>query len=339
MKNIYFKILRLLLIGSIFVEAENLGHRLGGDVYSYENTLICYKKALTNLQSKKKFKNVEFDIQETKDNKIVVFHDREIKRLIPKNKHNLKVLKRVLKRKSFEKIRMRHLTLKEVKGLLLAKGVSIPTLEEVLISSVKWKLKKPMHIEVKTLHSDKARYQLIETINKYSKKLDMSLIAFPRNFYKSFPFTPRWIKLFQENHIEASQIGKHFFTKTTTFCSSSESFATLVSESSFSINKRNGRSKEFVFVLPKDTKCQDTIKIGIYGGSDDSGDRGVTFHLSNKNGKKLLSGFSNSTAWEWFTLNPKGNKKLILTIEDMDTKFIGKYPGNGGIIKVLLDIK
>ena len=339
MKKIYFKILLLSLIGSIFLEAENLGHRLGGDIYSYENTLICYKKALKNLQSKKNFKNVEFDIQETKDNKIVVFHDREIKRLIPKNKHNLKVLKRVLKKKSFEKIRIKYLTLKEIKGLLLAKGVSIPTLEEVLSSSVKWKLKKPMHIEVKTLHSDKARYQLIETINKYSKKLNISVIAFRKAFYKSFPFTPRWIKLFQENNIEAYQIDKHFFTKEKFFCSSSENFTTLLSESFFYINKKNGRNKEFIFVLPKDIKCQDTIKIGIYGGSDDSGDKGVTFTLSNENGKKLLSGFSNSTAWEWFTLNPKGNKIFILTIEDMDTKFTGKYPGNGGMVKVLLDIK
>jgi glycerophosphoryl diester phosphodiesterase len=339
MKKIYLKILLLLLISLVALEAKNLGHRLGGDVYSHENTLTCYKKALKYLQYKKDFKYVEFDIQETKDNKIVVFHDHEIKRIIPKNKHNRKVLKRVLKKKSFEKIQIKNLTLKEVRELSIAKNVSIPTLEEVLISSVKWRLKKPMHIEVKSLHSDKARYKLIELINKYSKNLDISIIAFRKYFYESFPFAPRWIKLFQENNIEASQIDKHFFTKEKSFCSSYENFTTLLPESSFYINKKNGRTQEFVFVLPKGIKCQDTIKIGIYGGSDDSGDKGVTFNLSNENGKKLLSGFSNSTPWEWFTLNPKGNKKLILTIEDMDTKFTGKHPGNGGMVKVLLDIK
>ena len=330
------RILFLIVVLSILINAENLGHRLGGDVYQYENTLNCYKKALKNLQQKKKFQYVEFDVRETKDHGLVVFHDSKIKRVIPKNRQNLKVLRKVLKKKKFKQIRVKDLTLKEIKKLLIAKDVHIPTLEEVLASSVKWNLKKPMHIEVKSLRSDEARYKLIDLVKKYNKKLDIALIAFRKNFYKSFPFPPRWIALLKKNGIEAYQIDKYAFTDGSALCSRSKNFTTLVPERSFHINKKYGRVNEFRFVLPKEIKCDTQLQIGIYGGEDDSGDKGVTFYLYDKNGKNLLSGFSNASGWEWFSLNPKNSREFILKIEDSDTKFIGKHPGNGGLVKVLL---
>jgi hypothetical protein len=329
------RIVLLIVIFSVLMNAENLGHRLGGDVYSHENTLVCYKKALKNLQYKKNFKHVEFDIRETKDNKIVVFHDRNIERIIPKNKHNIKILTKILKKKKFKKIRVKDLTLKEMTQLLIAKNVHAPTLEDVLKASIKWDLKKPIHIEVKSLHSDKARYKLIDLVNKYNKKLDISIIAFRKNFYNSFPFTPRWINIFKNNNIEAYQIDKHSFTEKSSYCSLSGSFTSLLPESTFLISKEVGRTQEFRFTLPKEIKCKDTLKIGIYGGSDDSGYEGVSFQISNKNGKNMLTGFSNTKGWEWFSLEPKDVREFILTIEDSDTRFTGKYPGNGGLVKVL----
>jgi len=332
------KIVFLIVALSILINAENLGHRLGGDVYKYENTLNCYKKALKKLQQKKKFKNVEFDIRETKDHEIVVFHDSTIKRIIPKNRHNIKVLKRVLKKKKFKQIRVKDLTLKEIKKLLIAKDVYIPKLEDVLDASIRWNLKKPMHIEIKSLNSDEARYKLIDLVKRYNKKLDITLIAFRKNFYKSFPFYPRWINILKKNNIKAYQIDKYSFTNNNSLCFSSEKFMTLLSESSFHINKKNGRVKEFRFKLPREIKYNSRLQIGIYGGEDDSGDRGVTFYVYDKNKKNLLSGFSNASGWKWFSLNPKNSKEFILRIEDIDTKFIGKHPGNGGLVKVLYSI-
>jgi len=145
------RVVLLIILLSILANAENLGHRLGGDVYKYENTLVCYKKALKNLQQKKNFKYVEFDIRETKDHELVVFHDSKIERVIPKNKHNIKILTRVLKKNKFEKIRIKDLTLKELRALSIAKDVHVPTLGDILESSIKWNLKKPMHIEIKFL--------------------------------------------------------------------------------------------------------------------------------------------------------------------------------------------
>jgi len=330
------RVVLLMIVLSILTNAENLGHRLGGDVYKYENTLVCYKKALKTLQQKKKFKYVEFDIRETKDHELVVFHDSEIERIIPQNRYNIKVLARVLKKKRFQQIRIKDLTLKEVRELLIAKDVHVPTLENVLESSIKWNLKKPINIEIKSLKSDEARYKLINLIKKYNKKLDIGLIAFRKNFYNSFPFPPRWINILKKNHIEAHQIDKYSFTDESSLCFGSENFTTLLPESSFRINKKNGRIKEFRLVLPKEIKCNGRLQIGIYGGKDDSGDKGVTFYVYDKNGKNLLSGFSNASGWEWFSFNPKNSREFILKIEDIDTKFTGEHPGNGGLVKVLL---
>ena len=329
------RIVLLLVIFLDLINAENLGHRLGGDVYSHENTLVCYRKALKNLQHKKNFKNVEFDIRETKDNKIVVFHDRNIERIIPKNNHNIKILTKILKKKKFKKIRVKDLTLKEMTQLVIAKNIYVPTLEDVLKESIKWDVKKPIHIEVKSLHSDKARYKLIDLVNKYNQKLDISLISFRNNFYNSFPFTPRWISIFKNNNIEAYQIDKYSFTEKSSYCFLSGSFTSLLPESTFLISKKVGRTQEFQFVLPTEIESKGMLKIGIYGGADDSGDGGVSFHIHNKNGKKILTGFSNAKGWEWFSLEPKDVREFILTIEDSDTSFIGKYPGNGGQVKVL----
>jgi len=332
------RIVFFIVVLSILTNAENLGHRLGGDVYKYENTLVCYKKALKTLQQKKKFKYVEFDIRETKDHEIVLFHDSKIERVIPKNRHNMKVLKRVLKKKKFKQIKVKDLTLNEVRELLIAKDVQIPTLEDVLASSIKWNLKKPMHIEIKSLNSDKARYKLIDLLKKYNKKLDISLIAFHKNFYNSFPFPARWINILKKNHIEAYQIDKYSFTDESSFCFGSENFTTLLPESSFHINKKSGRVKVFRLGLPKEIKCNARLKIGIYGGKDDTGDKGVTFCVYDKNGKNLLTGFSNTSGWEWFSLNPENSRELILKIEDIDTKFTGEHSGNGGLVKVLYSI-
>ena len=334
--NFEFKILLMLLFSLVMeVNADNLGHRLGGDVYGAENTLYSYKKAIKYLHDKKNFKNVEFDVQETKDSELILFHDKTIKRVIPKSKYNLNVLKRVLEKKKFDKIEIKDLTLKETSQLLLEYKASIPTLEDVLKLSVKWKVHKPLHIEIKQLHSDKGRYKLIKTVSKYNKLLDVSFIAFQKYFYKSFPDTERWIALFQQHHLKFYQIGKHEFTKERRI-ESFQNFKVLLPESKFRIYKEKKRKNSFDFEIKDGVKKNDYIKIGIYHAYDNSGDMGITFFLNTQKGKRLMNGFSNSRGWEWFKFSIKDRKKITLTIEDKDTSLKGKSPGNGGIVKVLL---
>lgn len=329
------RIVVLMVIFSILMNAENLGHRLGGDVYKPENTLFSYKKALKKLQHKKNFHYVEFDIRESKDGKLVVFHDSKIERTVPKTKHNLLILKSILKKKKFNTIKIKDLPLKIISKLQLEQKAHIPTLKNVLEASVKWKLKKPMKIEIKLIRSDKARYKLIETILNYNKKLDISLIAFSKNFYKSFPLPSRWIKVFKDNNLKFYQIDKYEFTASKFNNIKLLNYTTLLSESTFSIKKGKNRRKEFLFFLPKKINSNNSIKIGVYGGSDDSGDKGITFRVETKNKELLLSGFSNAKGWEWFELSNLNTRELVLILEDYDTKFTGKHPGNSGKIKVL----
>jgi hypothetical protein len=241
-----------------------------------------------------------------------------------------------LKEKKFSTLCIEDLTAKEISKLKLEYNTHIPTLEEVLKASVKWKLKKPMRIEVKFLHSDKARYALVKSLSKYKEKLDISLIAFRKNFYESFPFSPRWIKLFQENDLNFYQIDKYEFTESNNMnLSQKVRFLTLLPETNFFIKRAKKRVKVFSFFLPKLLHSKDSIKIGIYGGADNSGDRGVTFRVLNEKGELLYSGFSKALKWEWFNIHTLNGEELRLIIEDFDTTLKGKKAGNRGMVKVL----
>jgi len=331
-RDIVLKVYLLIVIMMGIIEAKNLGHRLGGDIYKPENTLYSYKKAITNLYKKEEFKNIEFDIRESKDGEIIVFHDSKIERIVPSSKHNLNVLKRVLKKKKFNDIRIKDLTAKEISKLLLKYNSTIPTLKDILDASEKWKIRKPIYIEIKSLHTDNTRYKLIDIASFYNKKLDISLVAFRKSFLTSFPFTERWIQLLQRKDLKVYQIDKYEFTEKLLPINN---FTTLLPETKFTINKKEARTQKFLFFLPQKTKNNGIIKIGIYGGDDNSGDRGLNFRIINKKGKLLASGFSNAKLWEWFSLDVLLEKELFLVLEDYDTDLEGKYPGNGGMVKIL----
>ena len=85
-----------------------IGHR-GAKAYAPENTLTSFKKAIEIGVDA-----IELDVRETKDNKLVVIHDADIKRTT-----NGKGL-------------VAELSLKEIKGFSAEGGEKIPTLEEAL---------------------------------------------------------------------------------------------------------------------------------------------------------------------------------------------------------------
>ena len=85
-----------------------IGHR-GAKAYAPENTLTSFKKAIEIGVDA-----IELDVRKTKDNKLVVIHDADIKRTT-----NGKGL-------------VAELSLKEIKGFSAEGGEKIPTLEEAL---------------------------------------------------------------------------------------------------------------------------------------------------------------------------------------------------------------
>ena len=108
---------------------ELVGHRGLSNKYT-ENTIEAFLDAFNNGADA-----VEMDVQLTKDNVPIIFHDFDLNRLFGINK------------------KVNELRLEEIRKLRLKNGEFIPTLFEVLE-----KLKgKKLFIELKTLHDDFTR--------------------------------------------------------------------------------------------------------------------------------------------------------------------------------------
>lgn len=329
-------ILLFLFLGSPY--AGNLGHRMGGDVYKPENTLYCYQLALKNLQHDSKFHYVELDVQETFDGKLVVFHDTNtIKRIVPKSKRNLAILRPVLKTKKFSKIRIRDLKLKQIQKLVLANDARIPTLKMVLDASVKWKLRKPMLIEVKSIRTDACRTNLIDVVAPYRKKIHVNFLAFPNAFRSSFPDSYRWKISFKKHGFKVytalrEKSDKFDLTKDASLTDANLTFKTILPESKFLLGKNGIRTARFPMSVPR-LKGKLKLRVGIEHGYDDSMDRGVHYRVLDDKDKVLKKGFSSSRGWVWIEIPTEPMAKLTLVIDDQDTKSKGKHAGNGGNVK------
>lgn len=206
--------------------SKNYGHRGGSDIIKNypENTLAVLERSLLEIEDKKplqlhrNFKYLEFDVRETYDNELVVFHDDKIKRMIPFIKKNKDHFQRLLKDPSFisrfskKKIRFKDLEVKkltseEIRGFTIYyKNIEtkVPTLDEFLSHAIKWRLRKPVIVEVKNLFSDKARNDLIFKIKDFKEnyidknsiilekrfnrfqRREVTFLAFRKKFHNSF---------------------------------------------------------------------------------------------------------------------------------------------------------
>ena len=133
-----------------------IGHR-GARAYAPENTLVSFKKAIQLGANA-----IELDIRQTKDKKLIVFHDENTKRLTGKD------------------ALVKDLRLKEIKQLDINR-TKIPTLEEAL-DFLKNKVRKIL-IELKEIGFEKKVLNLIK-----ERKLDNKaiIISFHKNALKNF---------------------------------------------------------------------------------------------------------------------------------------------------------
>lgn len=216
----------VLLIISPQLIAGNWGHRASGgpgeNLYFYpENSLIALKASLLGInnekaiQYNKKYIYLEFDVRETFDNKLVIFHDSRLIRMIPYKGENKKIYKKLLTRKSLFKripffrrfptsLRIEDLTLAELQEFTL-KGQGkqkIPTLKDFLEAAKKYKLIKPMAVELKYIRTYKSKKMFLELVsqfhfdymlrtdiiksNKFDMPFEIGIIAFKKNFKRSF---------------------------------------------------------------------------------------------------------------------------------------------------------
>jgi len=125
-----------------------IGHR-GARAYAPENTIASFKKALEIGVDA-----VELDVRKTKDNRLVVIHDADVKRTT--NGEGL----------------VSELTLKEIKSLSTEGGEKIPTLEEALDFLDK---KVKVFIELKELGVEG---QVLSTVHDKGVENNVVIVSF-----------------------------------------------------------------------------------------------------------------------------------------------------------------
>lgn len=187
-------------------EETNFGHRLGGDVFTdqTENTLALFRKSIAELESHSDFLYSECDLRETSDHQVVIFHDWDLRNLVPDSTEN----RQALGVPSIGPQKICDLTLEQIQRLRLADGQPIPTLEELLATAIELELKKPLILEIKFFHSNKGRQAAIDIAKRFRDQADFEInfSGFRRNIYRSFDQPSIWLAKFQEEDFKVYQV-------------------------------------------------------------------------------------------------------------------------------------
>lgn len=200
MKISFFTLFAFLLVIAVVVGCwrpglmraqPNNGHQLGGDLLPDVpgNTIAAFEIGIRDHESSEDWKYSECDVRETFDNQLVVFHDWDLSN-VPNSKFNRAVLGKAMGDQP-----VNELTLEQLQSLKLEGGSRIPTLEEILQAAVRLGPAKPVLLEIKLLHSDEARYRMLEIAKQYRDQhgLDIHFLAFVRNINRSFDEPTEWL--------------------------------------------------------------------------------------------------------------------------------------------------
>jgi glycerophosphoryl diester phosphodiesterase len=165
---------------------KNSGHRLGTSGTRTENTIEGLQISLDNV-SRSDFRYWEFDIQESSDGKVFVFHGDEIA-------------------VDDESSEISEMTFLQIQDAGLKQGISIPLFSEVC-EHLRDR-EEPVMVEIKHLETDQARSEVLETISKMSK---WKAMATPIRFSRSFPEETRdeWRTRFESEGVELVRVGRH----------------------------------------------------------------------------------------------------------------------------------
>ena len=165
---------------------KNSGHRLGTSGTPTENTIEGLQSSLGNA-SRSDFRYWEFDIQESSDGEVFVFHDDAI----------------TVDGSPSETSDMPFSKIHEAG---LQQGISIPLFSEVC-EHLRDR-EEPVMVEIKHLETDRARTEVLETISKMRK---WKVMATPIRFSRSFPEESRdeWRSRFESEGVELVRVGRH----------------------------------------------------------------------------------------------------------------------------------
>ncbi|MCB0349412.1 MAG: hypothetical protein KDD37_11300 [Bdellovibrionales bacterium] len=176
----------ILLLALLQIGFANYGHRGCQDSTSYfnkfpENSMIALTECLQGpnaIQLDPRFTYLEFDVQETFDGKLVLFHDDGLTRIIDK-KENVEAIKilegsteiknRIGKKVKFSSIKVKDLTLEELR-LFKLKGFGnekVVELKDYIATARNLGLVKPLILEIKYIRSDAALAELLDLMQSY----------------------------------------------------------------------------------------------------------------------------------------------------------------------------
>ena len=184
--------------------SKNMLHRLGESILTNPENSLARLRDHLNLQTGDTFRYWEFDIQESLDHIVFVYHDRD-----------------------FKGKKLRKLTYSEIQELI----PHVCTLEDVLgefvnyIESPKKLIHvyglKPIRVEIKLLFSDIGRTRAVGSILRFKEYLSgkgftkdnhVQFIAFPSHFKKTFPNGKKaWWKISSKNSVDTRQFYREIF--------------------------------------------------------------------------------------------------------------------------------
>lgn len=165
---------------------NNSGHRLGASGTRLENTVEGLRNAIDNTKDSK-FKYWEFDIRESIDGIVFVFHDDTIEI-------------------NGELVEIAKMTFSEILAAGESLEIKIPTFNEI-VNELEGRKEKVM-VEIKEVFSDGARMEIIQSLSKFE---NWKLMATPERFEKSFPKDSRthWSEEISNSGIELVRVGRH----------------------------------------------------------------------------------------------------------------------------------
>ena len=165
---------------------KNPGHRLGASGSDLENNIEGLRRSL-GVSSDPRFRYWEFDIRESSDRVLFVFHDDTID-------------------SGEEKITTSSLEFAKIFEAGMELGIRIPTFEEVVLELDG--RDEPVMVEIKQIFSDAARREVIDAL---SSKENWKAMATPERFEKNFPQETRkmWSEAFGEAGVELVRVGRH----------------------------------------------------------------------------------------------------------------------------------
>ena len=182
----------------------NDGHQLGGDISPNlpGNTIECFEAAILNHESKSSYRYSECDIRETADNRLVVFHDWDISS-VPNTAENREALGQPIGQQAIV-----DLTLQQLQALRLEGDCQIPTLQQVLDKAIELEPKKPLLLEIKYLHSNQGRQQLLELARRFREhsQSELHFLAFIRNISRSFSDPEAWLEEVSQQGFRVYQV-------------------------------------------------------------------------------------------------------------------------------------